>query len=440
MDQMAPDDAVVAAMTAGDPAGLDSAYRRYADRLYTYARSIVGDDAADVVQETFLIAQERVRQLRDPSRLGPWLYAIARNECLRRIRGRKNTVMLAESHEPIHDTDPGRAIHAAQVRELVHAAAAGLNDGEREVFELTVRHGLSSAEVAEVLGVSANHAHARISRARTQFEGALGALLVARESSGQCAALAELLEGWDGRLTVLLRKRIERHAGDCTICTDLRRERMNPSSLLAAYGALPFAVMTQHLTQIATGTRTVGARGNAPPSTLRRVTATTASAIVVAVLILVGVQMARSNPEAAAALPSPPPTIAISAEPPENLVPPTDAGSSTPQSSQRPTASGATVVVIPFTAQAAARITCSSGPTFALVVGVETQGATLASARLYWQVSAIASAAMTVTGSTARRTVNIPNSAAHVTWWVVATATDGRKVTTPHVTAANPCP
>jgi RNA polymerase sigma factor (sigma-70 family) len=164
MDQMAPDDAVVAAMTAGDPAGLDSAYRRYADRLYTYARSIVGDDAADVVQETFLIAQERVRQLRDPSRLGPWLYAIARNECLRRIRGRKNTVMLAESHEPIHDTDPGRAIHAAQVRELVHAAAAGLNDGEREVFELTVRHGLSSAEVAEVLGVSANHAHARISR------------------------------------------------------------------------------------------------------------------------------------------------------------------------------------------------------------------------------------------------------------------------------------
>jgi len=133
------DAAVVAAMAAGEPAGLDTAYRRYADRLHSYARSIVGDHdtAGDVVQDTFLLAQERVRQLRDPSRLGSWLYAIARNESLRRISGRKHTVSLADADEPVLDTDPGRALHAAQVREVVHAAADGLNDGDREVFERT---------------------------------------------------------------------------------------------------------------------------------------------------------------------------------------------------------------------------------------------------------------------------------------------------------------
>src|SRR5262245_27117098 len=116
MDRSALDDsAAVAAMVARDPAGLEAAYRRYADRIYGYARSIVddGDTAADVVQETFLLAQERIRQLRDPARLASWLYAIARNECLAKLRLRKRTVTLADSHEPVLDTDPGRAVDVA---------------------------------------------------------------------------------------------------------------------------------------------------------------------------------------------------------------------------------------------------------------------------------------------------------------------------------------
>ena len=94
--------------------------------------------------------------------------------------------------------------------------------------------------------------------------------------------------------------------------------------------------------------------------------------------------------------------------------------------------------MVPFTAQAAARITCGSGSTFGLVVGAETNGATLASARLYWRTSATNSAAMTVDGADARRTVYL--AVPHVTWWVVATAADGRTATTPEVTTANNCP
>jgi RNA polymerase sigma factor (sigma-70 family) len=250
MDRLPLEDpAAVAAMAAGNPAGLESVYRRYADRIYAYAKSIVGDDdtAADVIQETFLLAQERIRQLRDPQRIGSWLYTIARNECLAKLRARKRTVVLAEAHEPVLDTDPGRRLHAQQIRELVHAAAAGMNDGDREVFELTVRHGLPATDVARVLDLSDKHAHARISRARSQFEGALGALVLARDARGRCDELDAIVRDWDGQLSALLRKRIERHARDCATCGQRRRDLMNPAGLLASYAALPFLAVAATL-------------------------------------------------------------------------------------------------------------------------------------------------------------------------------------------------
>src|SRR5271168_2191550 len=85
------DSEVVAAIVAGDPDGLAAAYDKYASPLYTYCRSLLHEpaDAADAVQDTFVIASSRLAGLRDPERLRPWLYAVARNECLRRLRYRR---------------------------------------------------------------------------------------------------------------------------------------------------------------------------------------------------------------------------------------------------------------------------------------------------------------------------------------------------------------
>ena len=44
------------------------------------------EDAADAVQDTFVIAAARLGGLRDPRKLRPWLYAVARNECHLRLR------------------------------------------------------------------------------------------------------------------------------------------------------------------------------------------------------------------------------------------------------------------------------------------------------------------------------------------------------------------
>ncbi|WP_405099377.1 sigma-70 family RNA polymerase sigma factor [Micromonospora sp. NBC_01412] len=247
MDTAAQDDtALVEAVRRGERAGLEGMYRRYADRLYTYARAMLREPeaAADAVHDAFLTASQRIDQLRDPDRLRSWLYAIVRNECLRQLRERSRSLPLEEAGEPVADTaDPATGVHAEQVRDLVHAAAAALNPGDREVVHLAIRHDLSSADIGVALGVSANHAHARLSRARTQLERALGALLVARTGARDCPTLAGLIDGWQDRLTPTLRKRVSRHIENCVVCGLLRREQLSPAALLSAYTAPAFLVV-----------------------------------------------------------------------------------------------------------------------------------------------------------------------------------------------------
>ena len=234
---------IVAAILAGDPAGLAAAYSTYADLLYTYCRGLVREpeDAADALQDTFVVAAQKLGGLRDPDRLRPWLYAVARNECLRRLRARARTVGLAEAGEVTDESvDPVGDLHREELRDLVRAALDGLNPSEREVLDLSVRHEFDGAGLGAVLGVSANHAHALLSRARGQLEKALGALLVARRGSADCRELAELLGDWDGRFTPLIRKRVNRHIEHCDVCRERRGIELNPAVLLGL-GPILFA-------------------------------------------------------------------------------------------------------------------------------------------------------------------------------------------------------
>ncbi len=121
---------LVAAVRTGDRAAFAAVYDRYAPRLFDFAWATTRnrEDAADAVSDTFLRFAERLGQLRDPDRLRPWLYAIARHECLRIIRARKRVAYdgedrLAEMADRAHD--PGRRGGA------VRAARTGLGGGGR---------------------------------------------------------------------------------------------------------------------------------------------------------------------------------------------------------------------------------------------------------------------------------------------------------------------
>jgi RNA polymerase sigma factor (sigma-70 family) len=237
------DPEVVAAIVAGDPAGLAEAYDRYATPLYSYCRALLHEpaDAADAVQDTFLVATAKLRDLRDPTRLRSWLYTVARNECFRRLRAGKALSALDETADlPATSTDIGAATEQAELSQLIRAAMAGLNPGERDIIELSLVQELDGDELAAALGVSRNHAHALLSRARSQLERSLGALIVARTGRDACAALDAMLADWDGRLTVLMRKRIGRHIDDCDICGERKRRELTPAMFA---GAVPVAAL-----------------------------------------------------------------------------------------------------------------------------------------------------------------------------------------------------
>jgi RNA polymerase sigma factor (sigma-70 family) len=239
---------------ADDAAILDEAYDSYADALYAYCRSLVQEPAAaaDAVRDAFVVAAFRLADVPDESLLRPWLFAVARNECLRAISGGAATgargifpdgdeTAPADSPaagDPAGAPDgPGRTWadgdpDDARASALPRAALGGLDAVERD-FILMAWHGLDIAECADVLGISRDEAFRLFSRARDQLEASAGVLVVAGSHWRECAALNTVIAGWDGPITPALRQELRQHVDRCDICADQRRQGLRPSVLLS---------------------------------------------------------------------------------------------------------------------------------------------------------------------------------------------------------------
>jgi RNA polymerase sigma factor (sigma-70 family) len=238
-----PTDAeLVARVLAADREAFATVYDRYGPRLYDFAYSMLRhrEDAADTVADSFVLFAERLPQLRDPDRLRPWLYAIVRSECLRRLKARKRVAYDAEEQLiEMADEATGpeaaaeRAAQEAYLRQLVWDASAGLADRDRAILDLHLRQGLEGAELGEAIGVTANNAYVMLSRLRSQVDRSLGALLIARLGRDDCEELDALLAGWDGGFSPLVRKRVARHVDGCDVCDERRRTLVSPWMLLA---------------------------------------------------------------------------------------------------------------------------------------------------------------------------------------------------------------
>lgn len=231
------DDAqLAAAAAAGDRVALGAIYHRYAGRLHAYCVTLVRDHhtAADCVQDVFCIAAADLPKLREPDKLRPWLYAIARRAALRKLNERRREPAFDE----IPDTasvGPGPFTLTArnELARLVVSATGGLSARDRDVLELAYRQGLAGTELAEALGVSNDCAKKLLQRLRNTFERSLGALLVARHAANHgCPELAAALTDWDGAFTVLVRKRIARHIESCPTCDDYRRSLVSSVAMV----------------------------------------------------------------------------------------------------------------------------------------------------------------------------------------------------------------
>ena len=248
MTTLTTDARLVTDFLAGDKSALAAIYDRYAPGLYDTAAAMLSDrhDAADMVQDVFCIAAERLGQLREPDRLKPWLYSVLRHEVYRRTKKRKRAVPVDFQDEGTPDVasgyDPheaGEAIAHDELASLVRSAASGLDERDRLVLELSVRQGLAGADLADALGVTPEQSYSLVHRMRDRVEKSLGALTVAKAGRRECSQLDQILSGWDGELTILLRKRVNRHIEECATC-DRTRKKYAP---LALFGAAPVFAM-----------------------------------------------------------------------------------------------------------------------------------------------------------------------------------------------------
>ena len=222
----------------GDREAFAEIYDRYADRLYDFCVGLLGDRdaAADCVQDAFCVAATDLGGLREPDRLRPWLYSIARHHAMRRLRHRYREEVSDEVPDLVSgEASPETLAGQSELARLVADAAGGLSDRDRELLDLSYRHGLDGPELAEALGVTLTSANTMMFRLRQTVERCLGALLVARGAQANpdaCPELAAILKGWDGQFSVLMRKRTARHIDSCSTCEQNQREHVNPVALL----------------------------------------------------------------------------------------------------------------------------------------------------------------------------------------------------------------
>jgi RNA polymerase sigma-70 factor (ECF subfamily) len=157
LDDAVVTEAVLDAARGGDRDAWERLYHLYSRHLFGFLmmRLSHADDAGEALSETYLRAIEKLGTFRgSPPSLRPWLFAIARNVSIDRLRARKRLAPQSEIADMIDLTalEPGEGLIGLQERTAVGAAFSQLPADDREVLWLRFGEGLTSAEVAKVVG------------------------------------------------------------------------------------------------------------------------------------------------------------------------------------------------------------------------------------------------------------------------------------------------
>jgi RNA polymerase sigma factor (sigma-70 family) len=237
------DDAdLVLATRAGDADAFGTLFDRWFDRVWDVAWHIVRDRevAAEVAQDVFLVAWQRIDDLREPAALGGWLLRTSRNRALNRLERERRSTPAGGPADPVMaalpggDPDPAAAVEDHSRDELVWAAAAALGERDASVLDLHLRHGLTPAEIAEALDVAPNHAHQLLFRLKERLAAAIRSWVLWRHGVPRCADLRAALAGAGiAAFGPDAMRTIGRHAGDCEACTADRDEVLAPERLFA---------------------------------------------------------------------------------------------------------------------------------------------------------------------------------------------------------------
>ncbi len=160
---------LAAAFRDGDDSACALLFERYRRPLYLFGLKMLGDadGARDLVQDVFLRIWERRGQLHRPDSFRSWLFAVARNRCLSRLRGGRAQVALDEAPPAALAVAPAPdAREREQELAQLQRALASLGVEHREVLVLREYQELSYREIAEVVGASESAVKSRLFKAR----------------------------------------------------------------------------------------------------------------------------------------------------------------------------------------------------------------------------------------------------------------------------------
>jgi RNA polymerase sigma-70 factor, ECF subfamily len=166
------------ALIAGDAGAFDEFVHHFRAKIFQYSWLMCGqrEDAEEVAQETLLTVFENFTALREPGRIRPWIFRIARNACL--MKRRKSVFapehelsldqMLSDSHREIGGWSnlPDDELLRHELTDALHTAIGELPESYRAVVLLRDLEELSTAETAHILGLTTDVVKTRLHRGR----------------------------------------------------------------------------------------------------------------------------------------------------------------------------------------------------------------------------------------------------------------------------------
>lgn len=170
---------LVAECLAGRREAFAEIVGRYQHRLYNAAMRLVhnAEDAADVVQETFLNAYQSLDSFKGDSELFTWLYRIAFNAAISLKRKQKNVASLSFSpREGANDVDdpsefirPGQAVEKSEEQQRLRKALFQLSPDFRDILIMKDLEGLKYEVIADLLRIPIGTVRSRLHRARIEL-------------------------------------------------------------------------------------------------------------------------------------------------------------------------------------------------------------------------------------------------------------------------------
>jgi len=165
-----PDDELVASATEGNAAAFEKLMRRYNQRVFRAARSVVRNDAEaeDVVQETFVRAYRHLASFEGRASIATWLTRIAVHEGYARLRRARLFDADEGASSRVRSTraGPEEQVSSRELRAVLVTAIDSLPEGLRTVFVLRDVEGMSTLETSEVLELTPEAVRVRLHRAR----------------------------------------------------------------------------------------------------------------------------------------------------------------------------------------------------------------------------------------------------------------------------------